>query len=43
MLGGKVVVPRTPVPGMGWLVCLEDTEGNVFGLWQPDLAAAEAE
>jgi predicted enzyme related to lactoylglutathione lyase len=41
-LGGAVVVPRTPVPGMGWFVCLRDTEGNVFGLWQPDPEAARA-
>jgi predicted enzyme related to lactoylglutathione lyase len=41
-LGGAVVVPRTAVPGMGWFVCLTDTEGNVFGLWQSDPAAARA-
>jgi predicted enzyme related to lactoylglutathione lyase len=29
-----------PVPGIGWLAYLKDTEGNVFGVMQPDPAAA---
>lgn len=35
-LGATVVVPKTPVPGMGWWTQLQDTEGNVFALWQDD-------
>jgi uncharacterized protein len=42
-LGAKVVVPKMPVPGMGWFAQLTDTEGNVFAIWQHDPAAAEAE
>ena len=42
-LGAKLVVPRTPVPGMGWFAQLADTEGSIFALWQHDPAAAEAE
>ena len=38
-LGAKVVVPKMPVPGMGWFSQLTDTEGNIFALWQPDQAA----
>ncbi|MDB5310026.1 MAG: Glyoxalase family protein [Gemmataceae bacterium] len=38
-LGGSVGLPRMPVPGVGWLAYLKDTEGNVFGLMQPDPAA----
>ena len=38
-LGAEVVVPKTPVPGMGWFVCLKDPEANVFGIWQEDAAA----
>lgn len=33
-LGGKVVVPKMPVKGMGYFsVCL-DTENNTFGIWE---------
>ncbi len=33
-LGGKVMVRKTAVPGMGYFsVCL-DTENNAFGLWE---------
>lgn len=42
-LGAKVVVPKRPVPGMGWFAQLTDTEGNIFAIWQHDSAAAEAE
>lgn len=42
-LGAKVVVPKMPVPGMGWFVQLTDTEGNTFAIWQHDPAAAELE
>lgn len=37
--GGKIVVPKQPVPGMGWLAACIDTEGNGFSLWQEDEAA----
>ncbi|HEY7110617.1 MAG TPA: VOC family protein [Nitrososphaeraceae archaeon] len=38
-LGGKVVMQKTPVPGMGYFsVCL-DTEGNRFGIWETDSTA----
>jgi predicted enzyme related to lactoylglutathione lyase len=33
-LGGKVKVPKTEVPGMGWFVVCMDTENNMFGLWE---------
>jgi predicted enzyme related to lactoylglutathione lyase len=38
-VGGKTVVPRMPIPGLGWLACCDDTEGNVLGLMQADPAA----
>lgn len=41
-LGAKLVVPKMPVPGMGWFAQLADTEGSIFALWQYDPAAAEA-
>jgi uncharacterized protein len=38
--GGGVAVPKMSVPQVGWLVYCKDTEGNVFGMMQPDAAAA---
>lgn len=38
-LGGAVALPKMPIPGMGWLAYLKDTEGNVFGMMQYDPAA----
>lgn len=32
--GGKVVRPRTTVPGVGYLAYCQDSEGNVFGLME---------
>lgn len=39
-LGAKIVMPRAPVPGMGWFAQLSDTEGNIFALWESDESAA---
>jgi uncharacterized protein len=38
--GGKVVMEKSIIVGVGALMFFEDTEGNVFGAIQPD---AEAE
>jgi len=38
--GGKTVVPKMPVPGIGWLAYCIDTEGNTFGVLEPDEKAA---
>lgn len=32
--GGKVVTPKTPIPGMGAYARATDTEGNVIGLFE---------
>jgi predicted enzyme related to lactoylglutathione lyase len=32
--GGKVVTPKTPIPGMGAFARVTDTEGNVVGLFE---------
>jgi len=32
--GGTIVLPKMPVPGVGWLVYAKDTEGNIFGSLQ---------
>lgn len=34
--GGKVMRPRMPVPGVGWMAYRVDTEGNPFWLMQDD-------
>jgi len=34
--GGKNVVPKMAIPGVGHLAYCSDTEGNVFGLLQAD-------
>ena len=34
--GAQVVVPKMPIPGVGWLVYCKDTEGNIFGMMQGD-------
>ena len=30
--GGKVVTPKTPIPGIGYFAYCKDTEGNIFGI-----------
>jgi predicted enzyme related to lactoylglutathione lyase len=35
-LGGKIIMPRTTVPGWGYLAICVDTENNTFGLWKED-------
>jgi predicted enzyme related to lactoylglutathione lyase len=33
-LGGKVIVPKTEIPGIGWFALALDPEGNQFGIFQ---------
>lgn len=35
-LGGKVIMPKTVIPGYGFLAVCLDTENNKFGLWETD-------
>lgn len=35
-LGGQIIVPKTPVPKMGWFCFFTDTERNVMAMWQMD-------
>jgi uncharacterized protein len=37
--GGAVASPKSAIPGVGWFAACTDTEGNRFGLMQPDGAA----
>lgn len=34
--GGENVVPKMPIPTVGWLAYCKDTEGNIFGVMHPD-------
>ena len=38
--GGTLAVPKMPIPGVGYLAYCMDTEGNMFGIMQPDTNAA---
>ncbi len=40
--GGTQVVPKMAIPGIGWLAYCKDTEGNIFGMMQPDPKAGAA-
>ncbi|RZN69560.1 MAG: VOC family protein [Candidatus Methanolliviera hydrocarbonicum] len=42
-LGGKVVLPKTAVPGIGYVAVCLDTEKNTFGLWGHDIKRGQAE
>jgi len=38
--GGEIVLPKMPIPGVGWLLYFKDPEGNIFGIMQSDPSAA---
>ena len=37
--GGKVVVPKSSIPGVGHVAYFQDPEKNVLGVFQPDTTA----
>jgi predicted enzyme related to lactoylglutathione lyase len=37
--GGTLALPKMPVPGVGWLAYVKDTEGNILGMMQMDPTA----
>ena len=37
--GGKIVVPKTTIPGMGYFAYFRDTEGNQLGIMESDMTA----
>jgi len=37
--GGENVLPKMPIPGVGWLAYCKDTEGHIFGMMQNDPGA----
>jgi uncharacterized protein len=38
-LGGKVMIPKSPVPGMGYMAVCKDSENNGFGIFEADQTA----
>jgi hypothetical protein len=38
--GGVCVLPKMAVPGVGWMAYCKDPDGHIFGIMQPDAAAA---
>ena len=38
-LGGTICKPKTAVPKMGYFVICQDTEDNMFALWESDTKA----
>jgi predicted enzyme related to lactoylglutathione lyase len=38
-LGGKIVVAKKAVPGMGYFIVCMDAENNPFGIWEMDPTA----
>jgi hypothetical protein len=38
-LGGKIVMPKTAVPGMGYFATCLDTENNSFAIWETNSEA----
>lgn len=38
--GASTALDTMPIPGVGWLAYIHDTEGNILGLMQSDPAAA---
>lgn len=44
--GGTIIVPKSLIPGVGYLLTFKDTEGNVFAVLEPvedNAFAGEAE
>jgi predicted enzyme related to lactoylglutathione lyase len=35
-LGGRITMPKQEIAGVGLVVMIQDTEGNVIGLWKPE-------
>jgi len=34
-LGGRIMMPREMIPGVGLVAMIQDTEGNGIGIWKP--------
>ncbi len=34
-LGGKITMPKEEIKGVGLVAMIQDSEGNIIGLWKP--------
>lgn len=41
--GGEIILPKSPVHGVGWVAYFKDPEGNVFGMMEQDESARHPE
>jgi predicted enzyme related to lactoylglutathione lyase len=39
--GGTIVVPKMPIPTVGWLAYFKDPDGNIHGIYQNDPSASQ--
>lgn len=39
--GGKILQPKTAIPGVGYMTVFKDTENNILGLMEEDPTAAK--
>ncbi len=39
--GATLALPKMPIPSVGWLAYVKDTEGNIFGMMQNDPTAGQ--
>ncbi|MEI7833794.1 MAG: VOC family protein, partial [bacterium] len=37
--GGKILMPKNPIPGVGYFASCQDSEGNAFGIMETDMDA----
>jgi uncharacterized protein len=37
--GGTIVVPKMPIPTVGWMAYFKDPDGNIHGVYQNDPSA----
>ena len=37
--GGKIVLPKSAIPGVGYMAYFQDTEGNKLGIYKTDMSA----
>ena len=35
-LGGRIMLPKNEIKTVGLVAVIQDTEGNVIGLWTPE-------
>ncbi|MCE2503252.1 MAG: VOC family protein [Chlorobi bacterium] len=38
--GGTIIIPKMPIPGVGWTAYANDPEGNMFGIMQADASVS---